>query len=297
MHENAPTAACSICGSHSWKNFYHGSIRMGSFGKQSPSALDIWECQECKARWLPPIMENLDAYYRSGEYREDLSEGNAVETFFKQADDDQPHKVEFVGLHQMRGKIVADVGAGAGPFLDAVKGVAKQTVAIEPNENYHNSLRERGHGAYHFASSATDLRGKVDIATTFSVLEHVEKPREFLEEIRALLKPGGALYLSTPNADDLMVEICPDYAAFFYRKVHLWYFTATALENVAKRAGFSEVKIKFDHRFDLSNAMIWLRDKRPSGLGKLRLDPAMDAIWKQSLKNTGRGDYLYAVLR
>lgn len=271
---------------------------MGSFGKQSAEALDIWECEGCGARHLLPMQGNVEEYYKSGEYRQDLSQGNSVEAYFKLTDDEQPHKLEFAGMHRLRGRAVADVGAGAGPFLDTLRGVAAQTVAIEPNENYHESLRQRGHTVYPFASAAlADLRGKLDAAVSFSVLEHVERPREFLEEIRALLKPGGFLGLSTPNADDLMVEICPEYAAFFYRKVHLWYFTATALKNLAEKAGFTKCEIRFDHRFDLSNAMIWMRDKRPSGLGKLKFDPSVDAVWKQSLMSQGRSDYIYAILQ
>jgi SAM-dependent methyltransferase len=255
---------------------------MGSFGKQSPGALDIWQCEGCGARHLRPMQENVEEYYKSGEYREDLSQGNSIEAYFKLTDDEQPHKLEFAGMHRLRDKVVADIGAGAGPFLDTLRGVAAQTVAIEPNENYHESLRQRGHTVYPFA---------------FSVLEHVERPREFLADIRTLLKPGGFLGLSTPNADDLMVEICPEYAAFFYRKVHLWYFTATSLKNLAEKAGFTKCEVRFDHRFDLSNAMIWMRDKRPSGLGKLKFDPSVNAVWKQSLMSQGRSDYIYAILQ
>jgi 2-polyprenyl-3-methyl-5-hydroxy-6-metoxy-1,4-benzoquinol methylase len=281
-----------------WKSCYQGSVRMGSFGRQSAGALDIWQCEGCGARHLVPMQGNVEEYYKSGEYRQDLSQGNTVDAYFKLTDDEQPHKLEFAGMHRLRGKVVADVGAGAGPFLDTLRGVAAKTIAIEPNENYHESLRQRGHKVYPFAKSAVkDLRGKLDAAVSFSVLEHVERPREFLEEIRALLKPGGFLALSTPNADDLMVEICPEYAAFFYRKVHLWYFTATALKTLAAKSGFSNCEVKFDHRFDLSNAMIWMRDKRPSGLSRLKFDSAVDAIWKQSLVTQGRSDYIYATLQ
>jgi hypothetical protein len=69
------------------------------------------------------------------------------------------------------------------------------------------------------------------------------------------------------------------------------------LQNLARLAGFAGCDVHFEHRFDLSNAMIWLRDKRPSGLGTLKLDGAMDAAWRHTLTATGRSDYLYAILR
>ena len=137
----------------------------------------------------------------------------------------------------------------------------------------------------------------VDTAVSYSVLEHVEDPLKFLKDIYRILKPGGTLALSTPNADDWMVANSPDYAAFFYRKVHLWYFTASALQNLASLTGFSTCDVRFEHRFDLSNAMVWMRDKRPSGNGKIPFDPALNAVWRETLIRQGGSDYLYAILK
>lgn len=289
---------CLICNATQWRSCYHGSIRMGSFGKKSPDDLNVWECGGCGSRYLPPVMADIEAYYKSGEYRDDLSQGNAVDEYFRLTDNDQPHKLELIGMHEMRGKIVTDIGAGAGPFLDLVKGLAAKTIAVEPNQCYHDSLRQRGHEVYTWAQDAPSaLAGKIDVAVSYSVLEHVESPLTFLQDIRKLLRPGGTLALSTPNADDWMVANSADYAAFFYRKVHLWYFTATALQRLAELAGFVTCDVTFDHRFDLSNAMVWMRDKRPTGNGKITFDPALNAIWRESLIRQGQSDYLYAILK
>ncbi|MEW6302990.1 MAG: class I SAM-dependent methyltransferase [Verrucomicrobiota bacterium] len=290
-------ATCLVCGSDNLKAFYNGPIRMGSFGKVSDKQADITECANCGARHLPPVMEDIEAYYRTGEYRADLDQGNAVEKYFQLTDNEQTEKLDILGLHHFRGKVVADIGAGAGPFLDLVKGVAARTIAVEPNENYHASLRERGHEVFpSTVACASAWGGRLDAAVSFSVVEHVEKPREFLAEIKTLLKPGARLVVSTPNANDYLLELCPAYQAFFYRKVHLWYFHADSFRKLAELAGFSSCAIHYRHRFDLSNSLIWLRDRRPSGLGAIKLDPAVDAVWKQHLETSGRSDYFYAVL-
>jgi len=288
---------CLICHEPQLKVFYEGPVRTGSFGKQSNFHATITECPRCGARHLPPMVADLAAYYQSGEYRNDLEQGNAVEKYFELTDDDQPHKLELLGMHEARGRMVADIGCGAGPFLDLVKGFAAGTIGVEPNAAYHESLRQRGHTCYPYARDAlAEWQGKVDLAVSFSVLEHVEKPREFLAEIKALLKPGGRLLISTPNADDFLLEICPAYAPFFYRKAHLWYFTERALRELAIRAGFGECRVVHRHRYDLANALLWLRDRRPTGLGALKLDARLEAAWKSGLEAAGRGDYLYAFL-
>lgn len=291
-------ATCLICHTQPVEPFYNGPIRMGSFGKVSDQVAAISRCPGCGAKYLPPIMEDIAAYYRSGAYRTDLDQGNAIDKYFQLTDDEQPEKLDILGLHALRGQSVADIGAGAGPFLDLIKGVAATTIAVEPNENYHASLTQRGHQVYPSTqAAAATWAGRVDHAVSFSVVEHVERPREFLAEIKTLLKPGGTLLLSTPNANDYLLELCPAYAAFFYRKVHLWYFDASSLKALAQHAGFTRCDIHFRHRFDLSNALVWLRDRRPSGRGTIPpLDPNLDAVWRQSLETQGRSDYLYAVL-
>jgi 2-polyprenyl-3-methyl-5-hydroxy-6-metoxy-1,4-benzoquinol methylase len=41
--------------------------------------------------------------------------------------------------------------------------------------------------------------GSVDFAVSLAVLEHLRDPSIFLSEIYRCLKPGGVVYLSTPN--------------------------------------------------------------------------------------------------
>jgi SAM-dependent methyltransferase len=40
---------------------------------------------------------------------------------------------------------------------------------------------------------------QVDLVTNFQVIEHLEEPARFLTAVRAALKPGGRLLLTTPN--------------------------------------------------------------------------------------------------
>jgi SAM-dependent methyltransferase len=44
-----------------------------------------------------------------------------------------------------------------------------------------------------------ETRGPFDLVVCVETLEHVENPRQVLRSIRALLRPGGRLLVSTPN--------------------------------------------------------------------------------------------------
>ncbi len=237
--------------------------------------------------------------YASSEYRELVDGDASPEYYYALHDAEQAGKLDLLGADRARGKVVADIGCGAGSFLDLVKGLATATIGIEPARSCHAALRSKGHIVFPFCADASaEWRGRVDVVVCFSVIEHLDDPVALLKEAHALLRPGGLMLLSTPNLRDWMLEMLPEeYGAFFYRTVHTWYFDQSSLEKLSRTAGFTGCEVRTVHRFDLSNALLWLRDHRPSGLGSVRVSPIVNAAFAQWLENEGRGDYLYATLR
>ena len=51
------------------------------------------------------------------------------------------------------------------------------------------------------------LKEKFDIVTAHQVLEHVENPMKFMNQILKILKPGGILHLEIPNQLSLSSSI------------------------------------------------------------------------------------------
>jgi 2-polyprenyl-3-methyl-5-hydroxy-6-metoxy-1,4-benzoquinol methylase len=237
--------------------------------------------------------------YTSSEYRELVDGDASPEQYYALHDSEQADKLRLLGADKIRGKVVADIGCGAGSFLDLVKGMAAATVGIEPARAYHAAVRSKGHSVFPFCTDAAgEWRGRVDVAVCFSVIEHLDDPVALLREARALLRPGGMLMVSTPNLRDWMLELLPaEYGAFFYRTVHTWYFDQRSLETLSHAAGFADCEVRSVHRFDLSNALLWLRDRRPTGLGTVGLSPVVNAAFAEWLETEGRADYLYATLR
>jgi SAM-dependent methyltransferase len=228
-----------------------------------------------------------------------LVDGGAnAATYYELHDREQADKLQIVGTDALRGRVVADVGAGAGSFLDLARGMASATIAIEPTRSFHDDLRRKGHVVFDYCGAvAPEWSGKADLVVCFSVLEHVEEPRQLLSELKGLLRPGGRALVSTPNLDDWLVTLLPDdYAPFFFRHVHRWYFDAGALTALARSAGFAQVRPFYVHRFDLSNFLVWLRDRQPSGTARLDVPAPLTGAFRATLEATGRADYLYAWL-
>ncbi len=289
-------SACAICGGTNLDVLYRGPIRIGRFGNFSREDHIVWKCTQCLAGFLPNTLGQSDQYYESQAYREEVDSGTDVADYFRLHDGEQAANLAVTGTSIFRDKIVADVGCGGGSFLDAVKGYARGAVAIEPSKIFRESLSQRGYASYPYAKDALlDHRGKVDVVTSFSVLEHVEKPLSFLKDMRDFLVPSGKVILSTPNADDALLEALPDgYPSFFFRKAHLWYFNPQSLKGLMERAGFRQIRIIPRQRFGLSNFLRWMKDRSPQGHKRFEfVSEVLDASWKAELERTFRCHYLY----
>lgn len=292
--------SCALCGGAT-SVVYTGRIREGRVGEYSQNDCRIFECGACGVRSLERTGVNDAAQYESDDYRTRVDGAPGTDCYFSRHDAEQLRHLTMVGTGAFRDKTVVDVGCGGGSFLDYVAEVARTVVAIEPSRTYRASLERRGYATFPYVADAIEsFKGSVDFATSFSVIEHVERPDQFLREIRQLLRQGeGQLIISTPNADDALLTLLPvEYRRFFYRRVHLWYWTAAALKQLLLTCGYIDPVVMPVQRFGLGNFLGWLRDRVPQG--DLRFDvttPAIDAVWKAELQRTGQCDYLFALAR
>jgi len=102
---------------------------------------------------------------------------------------------------------ILEVGSGVGFFIEkAAKDLKKCNIkGIETNRSAVESAAKRG-----LPVEDTDLENirrtgrKFDGICAFQVLEHLAKPREFLQSLSELLERGGRLILSVPNKDGFL---------------------------------------------------------------------------------------------
>ena len=289
---------CGACGDTNRGVIYTGRIREGRFGELSTEDCRIMECLGCGARELEQKELDSARFYESDVYRARVDGSGSIAAYFTTHDAEQLRHLTATGTVIFRDKMVADVGCGAGSFLHCVEAMASRIVAIEPSETFRASLAGRGYLTFPYAADAvTEVEGQVDVAVSFSVIEHVERPEQFLRDVRKLLRPqDGTLIVSTPNACDALLTMLPsDYPQFFYRRAHLWYWTADALQTLLLRAGFRDVTIMPVQRFGLGNFLGWLRDRRPQGQKPCAFaTPAVDSVWKAELQRLDACDYLFA---
>lgn len=77
-----------------------------------------------------------------------------------------------------------------------------------------------------------------DAITAIDVIEHLDDPAGFVSKLNELLKPGGILYLVTPDRGSFSAKLL-GYRWWSYRKMHLYYFSKDVLCNFLTKKGFS----------------------------------------------------------
>jgi len=163
-----------------------------------------------------------------------------------------------------------DVGCGDGTFLVTMNWAGWIAEGLDPDPRAVATGRERGLAVHHGTLDDVDLPAAgYDAITLSHVFEHLPRPVEALERCRALLRPGGHLWIATPNLDS------PGHRRYGRDWIgidaprHFAIPTADSLDEALRAA-------KFDAQFLQSNFAAWflrrsdeLRAER-SGRGRTR---------------------------
>ena len=92
-----------------------------------------------------------------------------------------------------------------------------------------------------------EARGSMDVVLGSEVIEHVPSPRAFVRTLRAMLKPGGVLVLTTPNGEHLAPSM-PSGALvpLLSPGLHLVFQNPASLRHLLADAGFVQVQVETD---------------------------------------------------
>lgn len=292
---------CKICGSENCGIIYDDYIRDGAVETLTNQKYKMYQCGECGVIWHDINEKENAEFYQSEKYRLSLENDSAVGHYYELHDWEVLEKLQYTGTDIFRDKTVADIGCGGGSFLDFVSGVAAKTVGIEPSKLYKEQLALKGHDAYMYASQAREnYAGKIDVVTSFDVIEHVDSPHLFLQDVYELLKDGGQAVIGTPSDAPVMRQLLGKVyeQRLLYSFQHPWILSEKSYARICEEAGFSEIKIVQKQRYGIGNMVSWLLNKRPMGHCSFEfISETLDISYKKEIEAAGMADYLIAYLR
>jgi 2-polyprenyl-3-methyl-5-hydroxy-6-metoxy-1,4-benzoquinol methylase len=99
---------------------------------------------------------------------------------------------------------IADLAAGEGAFSMKLKELGHDVRAVDAssaNWKVPEIPLEIKDLDSEFAESVVSEHGQFDAVVAIEIIEHLENPFRFVRQCASLLKPGGLLFLTTPNVE------------------------------------------------------------------------------------------------
>jgi SAM-dependent methyltransferase len=204
---------------------------------------DVFGChgRECGLRFAvpQPTDEKLTEYYARYYY------GDAAPAYENTPEDIIQQLVH--GLEQqtgnLAGKCVLDYGCGIGGMARALLSAGAVRVdGIESDAHARASVgRELGIAV---AADLVELQqrqpsARYDLITMVDVIEHVRSPVDTLEQLSAVLAPGGAVFMETPDAESLKARLLRAAWDNYRNPTHLYYFSLRSMNRVLEAAGYA----------------------------------------------------------
>lgn len=229
---------CPVCGSTERKRLYAG-LTDRTF-RCAPGRWDLHRCLSCSSAYLDPrptpatIGLAYEKYYthqqESSEHYERMSWlrrvrrllGNGYRNYRFGTDFQPASRLGVVAaalLPRLRANIesglrhipratpgmrLLDIGCGNGAFLAQARAAGWEVVGVDPDPTAVEVARSHGLDVRQGGVEVLDpARDRFDGITLSHVIEHVHDPLNVLRHCHALLKPGGWIWIETPNLDAL----------------------------------------------------------------------------------------------
>lgn len=288
--------SCSLCGDRKYKVIHYGT--------RDNKDINVLKCEKCGLITLSSLSENTNEGYEQSRMREntyniitDSFVGLPWNEYVKITEPDDIRR--YVALCNLcKGKKVLEFGCGNGGFLKRMKKVASEVVGIELSEECRIQLENEGILLVHDFS---ELNEKYDVIVMFMVLEHLNDPDLYLQQIYEHLSSDGIFVCETPNADDILLSKyeCTEFADFTYWSEHVCLYTSKTIEMLLKRNNFSIVENSQIQRYTLANHLYWLANGKPGGhsIWQEFNDISINERYAQLLSKEKKCDTLWVVCK
>jgi SAM-dependent methyltransferase len=137
-----------------------------------------------------------------------------------------------------------DVGCGDGRFLRRLRaaGWRGRLHGVEPSPVAAAAARSHGIDVEKAPFEEFATGDRFDLVVLRHVLEHVRDPRATLGRVHSVLRPGGLVYVATPDEGAIAARVFGRYWHGYDPPRHLWVFRPAAVRRLQTDAGFEVVE-------------------------------------------------------
>lgn len=199
-------------------------------------------CQSCDFTFLSPELSSVAwDTYNSNYFL--LAHGGVNRAPITEAFHEGVAKIRLahikreVGAEKLSFSRVLEIGPGTGYFADAFLKASPDVdyYAVESDVSVWPELSRKGITVIP-ADATNSVTGGFDLVVISHVLEHTLRPFSSLKAMTKSLNIGGLLFVEVPCRDQ-------DYKK--QHEPHVSFFSKVALETLAARANFTDVKVSF----------------------------------------------------
>lgn len=246
----APVVRCSACGGETLRLHLSVAGDMGHQGlipttdRFGVALSDIVRCADCghmQLASMPLESELQDAY--AGAASDDYGEEEAG-----QRETARRSLAQIEAYLPQRGsspRSLLDLGCWMGFLLAEAQGRGWQVTGVEPSEFAANYARQRlGLEIVSGDLFSAELReGAFDAAVLGDVIEHLPRPGDALDRIRALLAPEGVVWMALPDAGSAVARALGR-RWWSVIPTHVQYFTRRSITTLLERHGWEVLEIR-----------------------------------------------------
>jgi 2-polyprenyl-3-methyl-5-hydroxy-6-metoxy-1,4-benzoquinol methylase len=225
-------------------------VYLGHPGYRLPSRYDIFACAYCETKFAEPLVidddvydliyrhiEQVRGYARYARYaRAVLHVGNPL-GYLAEQEDNYWAIAQFLGEPDRRPAQIVEVGCGLGYLTYAISRAGHDIRGIDISEVAVRDARRRFGDLYELGDVreiASQRAGRYDAVLMTELIEHVPEVELLLEAALRIVRPGGAVVVTTPNRTASPAHVLWDTDA---PPVHLWWFSEASMRTLAARLG------------------------------------------------------------
>jgi 2-polyprenyl-3-methyl-5-hydroxy-6-metoxy-1,4-benzoquinol methylase len=208
---------------------------------------NLFLCKNCSL-----VFTNIDfkkfnpVFFNTDNKKKKINKQQMTSSFNYRLNNFAFERVKYIqeNIKLKKNDIVFDYGCGFGSFLYALKKKKILSKGSDFDQDSINFCKTKKLEVSNL-SLENEKNNSIKLITLFDVIEHLEKPINFLKTARKKLKQNGYVLMFTPNIHSLSGKLMGEDHNMFAVFNHLCFYNYNSLSYLAKKTGFKILKIEY----------------------------------------------------